>query len=177
MRYEEIIVHETTKNPLPYRWVEQSDAVHLAVFNINDIGYWVKIYRTRACMAPRSTSEIFFVFNFGVDSKTSIAIHGHTSGIMKPTGIGMGTQHKIISTVFSIADDFVKKCSPEIIYFSDSDNIRARAKLYQRFAQYLSDHHGYHFDIQAIEYFKQSLATRHCEEEPETATQLWVLRK
>lgn len=143
---------ESLTNPLPFTWSVQTERSHVANFEIDDISYWVKIFRTTSKIPPTYNPIETWVISFGIESESSKKLHGHEYGIMKPTAINQ-QQHKVLSTVLAAIDDFVLNVKPPMIWFSDTDHLKQRARLYQKFAQHLVDRFHYQFDEPIMQHF------------------------
>lgn len=147
MRYSEIIndsLTESFSSPVPYIWITKSAHHARATFVIDNISYRVNMYEMRARLPTMTEAESICVFTYGIDEENAIQLHGSKYLTMKPTK--SNRSFSVLSTVISIFDDFVKEYHPPCIWFSDTDHIPGRKKLYQRYYNHLIEHFGYVFD-------------------------------
>jgi hypothetical protein len=151
MRYHEIMT-ESFDRPLPYTWIEQGERCHMATFQIGDVSYWIKAYQTRGRLPPDNDVKTIWVLNFGIDPETSKRLHGHEFAIMKPTGLQQSTA-LVIGTVAAALDEFIDQQRPPLVWMSDTDSNRGRARLYSRYADHLIKHFGYQFNEPIMQHF------------------------
>jgi len=143
-------VHEGFDHPAPYEWSLQGNT-YIATFRVGDIDYWVNTYPTKAKLPPTYETRTVWIFNFGIGKETAGKLHGDVHAIMKPTGLGR--PFSVLSTVRAALDDFISHHHPEAIWFSDTDGIASRQRLYQKFAEYLVSTYDYRFDQAVMHHF------------------------
>lgn len=152
MRYREIMP-ESFDRPLLYTWIEQTERSHEATFQIGDVDYWVKAYQTQGRLPPNDAGvETIWVLNFGISPETSKRLHGHQFAIMKPTGLQQSAS-MVIGTVAAALDEFIDQQRPPLVWMSDTDSSRGRARLYSRYAKHLIKRFGYQFNEPVMQHF------------------------
>jgi len=102
--------------------------------------------------------------DFGITEASAKSRGGY-----KTTGpTGYGSPLPILSTVKAILDDFIKSHRPPLIVFYDSDHVRGRTRLYNRFADYVCSRWHYARDIR-----DEPMIAKH----KRNGTEFWVLRR